>query len=173
MKKRSEGAENRAQRPIGRLSGPRCDAIKTRQQRASELKFPSRSSISATHPGLSTRVLARGALILMAAGDFDNDGDVDLAFSFEEEGRISFILNEGGRKFSPGPHFPTGGRALFGSAKDVDGDGQLDLMIANGATDDVVVLFGLRDYLQSGGAVRPDAPDAGPGGAAGGQEGLK
>jgi hypothetical protein len=59
-------------------------------------------------------------------------------------------------------HFLTDGRAFFGSAKDVDGDGQLDLVIANGATDDVAVMFRLRRASRGSGRRAPEGAGLSP-----------
>jgi len=82
----------------------------------------------------------------VAAGDFDGDMDLDLAvsnFPNEGPGYVQILLNDGGATFRS----PPGGRVLTGAAPyglaadDLDGDGDLDLAVANQRSSDVTILL--------------------------------
>jgi hypothetical protein len=89
----------------------------------------------------------------VAAGDFDNDGEKDLAVSTTDANEDLFVLiylGNGDGTFS-GPtetHIPPDEdfqEATGISAGDFDGDGNLDLVLTNLGADTVVVLFGGGD----------------------------
>ncbi len=99
--------------------------------------------------------------LLVAAADLDGDRDVDLALSneVEDRGTVSVLLNSGDALFPDAASFKTGGMPFFGRAIDLDGDGQLDLAVANG-TDDVAVMFDLKEFLSK--VANPNASGSGP-----------
>ena len=71
----------------------------------------------------------------VVAGDFDSDGDADLAFA-QGDGGISgqsvlVFLNNGNGTFGPQQSFPCGKGPLRLVTVDVDKDGDLDLVTAN------------------------------------------
>ncbi len=67
----------------------------------------------------------------VAAGDFDGDGDVDIAVS--DEGALRYYFRNGAGFFMPGPVVPATGILQITSG-DVDGDGVEDV-VALGASD--------------------------------------
>jgi hypothetical protein len=95
----------------------------------------------------------------LAVGDFNLDGKLDVAvvnhgnFGLEQPndpGSVSILLGTGDGSLKPPVNYPTGGSAPFSlTAADFDGDGVLDLAIAN--TDEVngigslSILLGKRD----------------------------
>ncbi len=86
------------------------------------LSFESAPAIAGKLPG--------GAGMGLAAGDVDNDGDVDLLAT--RYGGVSLLLNDGKGAFAPAA-LPTTGEGFFaagGSLADLDHDGDLDLFVA-------------------------------------------
>ena len=85
----------------------------------------------------------------LALGDFDEDGDLDLAVSLQS-GDLSVLLRDGAGGYAQAPSFP---RALGSSyagpmkAVDLNGDGHLDLVAAQirDATSYAIVLLGDGD----------------------------
>ena len=70
----------------------------------------------------------------LVAGDFDGDGDIDLAVCVGGDDVIQIFLNGGAGRFSQGPAVPAedGPRSLL--AVDVDGDTDLDFVGAGSST---------------------------------------
>ena len=68
----------------------------------------------------------------VVAGDWDADGDMDLATANQYSGDVSILLGAGDGTFSQARTFATEGRGGTGiTAGDFDGDGDLDLATAN------------------------------------------
>ncbi len=79
-------------------------------------------------PGI-THTLSNSASTL-AVGDFDGDGDIDIATNSGVQGFVEVSLGDGHGSFAA-PHWFQGGRAVSAiAARDVDGDGVLDLCTA-------------------------------------------
>ena len=112
----------------------------------------------------------------ITTGDFDNDGHVDIAWvthAFSSQA-VGFLRNlgTGTPDFGiPEPEVPLGGFPRNVLAFDIDGDTDLDVIIANIGTHDVAVLENLHVQAQSGPpmpahrrtsvrAIRPQAPPA-------------
>ncbi|MBN1418151.1 MAG: VCBS repeat-containing protein [Planctomycetes bacterium] len=79
----------------------------------------------------------------LAAGDFLEDGRLDLVAAGRGSGYVSVFINQGGRTFAPteaGPLLEAGHSIAAG---DIDGDGHLDL--AEGLHADAAVIFGRGD----------------------------
>ncbi|MFY9726973.1 MAG: FG-GAP-like repeat-containing protein [Bryobacteraceae bacterium] len=90
----------------------------------------------------------------MAAGDFNNDGKLDLAVSDAQSGTVSILLGDGKGGFASEYDYIAGylpGNIL---ATDLDGDGNLDVVLgsghpdvlaANPYSDSITVFFGRGD----------------------------
>ena len=82
----------------------------------------------------------------IAAGDFNRDGNLDLAVANTSDGTVSIFIGNGLGNFSQGATYPgTGGTsAPIGlAAADVNADGNLDLVTANSGSNNVWLLPGL------------------------------
>jgi outer membrane protein assembly factor BamB len=67
-------------------------------------------------------------------GDFDHDGDLDLAVAARAADQVEVFLNDGGGTLTTGPTVTVGDAPGDVFAGDIDGDGWLDLVTANGGT---------------------------------------
>ncbi len=78
------------------------------------------------------------------SGDFDNDGDLDLAIASWGEGpsNVTILLGEGNGDFEPGPVYPGFGAATDLVVEDFDEDGDPDLAVVDLADAAVVVMLG-------------------------------
>jgi hypothetical protein len=94
----------------------------------------------------------------VVAGDFNRDGNLDLAVTSGNcvfdgtsdmvncgPGSISILLGNGDGSFQPHFDYPTGVDPASVVAGDFNGDGKLDLAIANGSDSTLSVLFGNGD----------------------------
>jgi hypothetical protein len=89
--------------------------------------------------------------------DFDGDGDVDIAVTVHNPARLALLRNNGQGSFAA-PEFTT---LLSGTdpagivARDFDGDGHVDVMVANSGTSGVRFLknLGDGDFLSGAGVV--------------------
>lgn len=84
--------------------------------------------------------------VVLAAGDLDNDGDIDLAVGNANAGSntVGFLKNIGAGIFDVPVTYPTlgtGSGPVNIIASDFDGDGDLDLATANFGSNDVSVLL--------------------------------
>jgi FG-GAP-like repeat len=83
-----------------------------------------------------------GSATDVAAGDFNNDGKVDLALAGQYANLVRVALGNGNGTFQPAMDYPTNGTAVTISAADLNRDGNLDLLVG-GAT--VAALLGNGD----------------------------
>lgn len=95
----------------------------------------------------------------LAAGDFDGDGNLDLAaahgryltypYSFADN--VTVLLGNGAGTFNHAALLPTGTIPFSLLAEDLNSDGRLDLAVANLASADVTVLLGAGggDFVSS------------------------
>ena len=84
-----------------------------------------------------------------AVGDFDEDGDDDIAVADTTAGEMTLLLSDGGSNVdfdvAPGSGFEIGPSAGAPAVADLNSDGDLDLAVANPATDQVAVFLGDGD----------------------------
>ena len=85
--------------------------------------------------------LADPLLHELAAGDFDRDGDLDMASVDRAADLFAIRFNLGNDTFGPPIPFPTGIRPHAVTAADLDRDGTLDLAVANRNSHDVSVFL--------------------------------
>jgi predicted nucleotidyltransferase len=82
--------------------------------------------------------------VLVTAGDWDGDGDLDLAVVNSLTDNVTVLLNDGSGGFSEAVGSPIGiglgARPVSVTAGDWDGDGDLDLAVVNSFTDNITVL---------------------------------
>lgn len=77
----------------------------------------------------------------MTTGDFDDDGNLDLAIANSSDNNINIFLGDGAGNFNPTSFSPaTGSNPQFISVGDFDNDGNLDLVTVN-QNDETVTLF--------------------------------
>ena len=105
----------------------------------------------------TSRNFGRGSdnAVSMAAGDFDNDGDLDIALG-QWNSQNDIYLNDGNGNFSLHTHFDIAGYSHSMVSGDVDSDGDLDIVVANNGEQSAV-------YLNDGFANFSKGDNLGPG----------
>jgi hypothetical protein len=80
----------------------------------------------------------------IVTGDFNRDGNPDLAVTDRQANRVTIILNQGGGHFAFGPDYPAGSEPHQLVTADFNHDGILDLAIANSGSGEgtVTILLG-------------------------------
>ena len=79
----------------------------------------------------------------VALGDFDGDGDLDLAVANLDDNTASVFLNDGGDGFSTGSVYLTGRWPSAVTFADVDGDGTCEVLVT-GRSRSLSLLFSDR-----------------------------
>ncbi len=86
-------------------------------------------------------------------GDLDGDGDLDLAVADEGltvapgvPGGVTVLRNNGGGSYTPAGDFPAGVNSHNVQIAALNGDGFVDLAVANYSSDNVSVLIGHGDF---------------------------
>ncbi len=74
-------------------------------------------------------------------GDFDQDGDIDLAVANSASNNVSILLNHGAGSFAPQVTYSVGTNPRFIITADFDGDSYLDLATANTDDDNATILI--------------------------------
>jgi FG-GAP-like repeat len=90
--------------------------------------------------------LAVGALnpTRIVDGDFNHDGNADLATLNKDSGNLSVMLGDGLGHFGPAGHFTVGALPVALLAADVDDNGGMDLLTADETGNDVSLLINLN-----------------------------
>jgi hypothetical protein len=86
-----------------------------------------------------------GGPLSVTVGDFNGDGQQDLATANVLPGSVSILLGRGDGTFEPARDFATGGQAASVTVGDFNNDGAQDLATANNNTDSVSILLGNGD----------------------------
>lgn len=86
----------------------------------------------------------------LAAGDFNHDGKLDVAFTNGDVNRVSVLLGNGDGTFPSGARYSSGNDVVAIAVADFNGDGSPDLALVNRSYNTVSVLFGRADGTFTG-----------------------
>jgi len=86
-----------------------------------------------------------GVPMWMSGGDFDEDGDQDLAIVRSAANSTDVWLNDGNGSFTPGASLPVGEGALAIAVGDMNDDGNLDVAVSLPEAPKIVVGYGDGD----------------------------
>lgn len=83
-----------------------------------------------------------GAPVWIDKGDFDRDGDLDLAVIRTDAQEATVLFNDGNAQFSVGPSLPIGGGGVGIVVGDADADGRLDVVVSRPSAPEIMVFLG-------------------------------
>jgi FG-GAP-like repeat/FG-GAP repeat len=92
----------------------------------------------------------------IVAGDFNHDGNLDLA-TVTQVG-VSILFGNGDGTFQPSVNYSAGTFPTAVAMSDFNGDGNLDLAISNQNSNNVSILLGQADGTSAGGELRRRGP---------------
>ncbi len=101
----------------------------------------------------------------LAALDFDGDGDLDVAVTNSDAGKLVLMENDGSGALTPRVERNTGIRPILPMAADLDRNGTVDLVVPTRETGQIRIFYNLPDPSATGGpmpapavslAVRPN-----------------
>jgi len=78
----------------------------------------------------------------LVTGDFNRDGNLDIAIANGPADSITILMGRGDGTFNPGATIPTGNQPSSLVTTDLNGDGNLDLVVANLGDSTIQVFFG-------------------------------
>jgi hypothetical protein len=81
----------------------------------------------------------------VAVGDFNGDGNLDLAIANSTSNTVSVLLGKGDGTFSPKVDYATGNTPQGVAVGDFNGDGHLDLAVTSSASNTISVFLGNGD----------------------------
>jgi len=150
---------------VGDLDGDgHLDVIATNPQTSSASVFRGRADGTLAPAIQITLGAGQAEPYSVAIADFDHDGLADAAIADNRNLSIHLLLGNGDGTFEVAmPRPAIGGAASFiVIARDVDLDGNIDLVVANRSSDDVTVLLGHGDGAFEPPAISTTGPDTGP-----------
>ena len=77
----------------------------------------------------------------VAVGDFNKDGNLDIAVSYLQDNTVQVLLNNGANGFNASTAYPVGKQPYWIASGDLNGDGYPDLVTANTTDGTVSVLL--------------------------------
>lgn len=77
----------------------------------------------------------------ICSGDFDGDGDIDLAAAIRNDGKIAILKNNGLGTFYIYSTQPAGNLPIWVVDADFDGDGDLDLAVSETGLDEILIFL--------------------------------
>jgi hypothetical protein len=123
---------------MGRRAGFRWVAVVFVAMIAAALAAPSFASALSFRPTSQSPLPGMTGVLGIAAGDFNGDGDEDLAVA-SEQGVVIWLSNGDGT-FTEGETLPAPGGATAVVVGDLDGDGKLDLAYAHAGNEIAIAL---------------------------------
>jgi hypothetical protein len=95
--------------------------------------------------GTFQKGIGSGGGISLAIGDFNRDGNLDVASISDSEESLSVALGNGNGTFGLGTDYNADSEPDYLATGDVNGDGILDLVVSNYRSNDISVLLGKGD----------------------------